>query len=263
MLKNTRKNIKESSNYKPIQKFFTFFALNMFKREILVFALLLSSITSLAQETRYRYLVLFKDKNNSSFSINKPEQFLSSSAISRRIRNKVSISEQDLPVNQNYLQEIKASGALIVYPLKWINGVLIKEKPSNIAKIKALKSVAGLYKNMPLDSSSDLRLQVQTNQISDESNSLDYGISLPQITQLGVDQMHTKGFSGKDARLLRLVSINNSISATSGIFFSGQTFDESIDGMPVGKQVVETVDFTNGVFSFILYPRSSAILEYM
>ena len=201
MLKNTRKNIKESSNYKPIQKFFTFFALNMFKREILVFALLLSSITSLAQETRYRYLVLFKDKNNSSFSINKPEQFLSSSAISRRIRNKVSISEQDLPVNQNYLQEIKASGALIVYPLKWINGVLIKEKPSNIAKIKALKSVAGLYKNMPLDSSSDLRLQVQTNQISDESNALDYGISLPQITQLGVDQMHTKGFSGKDIKI--------------------------------------------------------------
>lgn len=173
----------------------------MLKREILVFALLLSSITSLAQETRYRYLVLFKDKNNSAYSVRNPKLFLSAAAISRRLKNKVAINEQDLPVNQAYIQEIKATGALIVYPLKWINGVLIKEKPKNIAKIRALKSVASLYKNMPLDSSSYLRLQVQANQISDDANALDYGISLPQITQLGIDQMHAKGFSGKDIKI--------------------------------------------------------------
>jgi serine protease AprX len=201
MLKNTRKNIKESLKYKPIQKFFTFFALNMFKREILVFALLLSSITSQAQETRYRYLVLFKDKNNSAYSVRNPELFLSAAAISRRLKNKVAITEQDLPVNQAYIQEIKATGALIVYPLKWINGVLIKEKPKNIAKIKALKSVAGLYKNMPLDSSSDLRLQSQSKQNIQDTEGMDYGISFAQITQLGVDKMHTKGFMGKNVTI--------------------------------------------------------------
>lgn len=173
----------------------------MFKREILIFAFVLSAFTSLSQETRYRYLVLFKDKNNSAYSVRNPELFLSAAAIKRRLKNKVAITEQDLPVNQAYIQEIKATGALIVYPLKWINGVLIKEKPKNIAKISALKSVASLYKNMPLDSSSDLRLQVQANQISDDANALDYGISLPQITQLGVDQMHAKGFSGKDIKI--------------------------------------------------------------
>lgn len=173
----------------------------MFKQKILIFAFILSAFTSLSQETRYRYLVLFKDKNNSAYSVRNPELFLSAAAIKRRLKNKVAITEQDLPVNQAYIQEIKATGALIVYPLKWINGVLIKEKPKNIAKIKALKSVASLYKNMPLDSSSDLRLQVQANQISDDANALDYGISLPQITQLGVDQMHAKGFSGKDIKI--------------------------------------------------------------
>lgn len=173
----------------------------MFKQKILIFAFILSAFTSLSQETRYRYLVLFKDKNNSAYSVRNPELFLSAAAIKRRLKNKVAITEQDLPVNQAYIQEIKATGALIVYPLKWINGVLIKEKPKNIAKIKAFKSVASLYKNMPLDSSSDLRLQVQANQISDDANALDYGISLPQITQLGVDQMHAKGFSGKDIKI--------------------------------------------------------------
>jgi hypothetical protein len=74
----------------------------------------------------------------------------------------------------------------------------------------------------------------------------------------------SKGFSGKHGRLLRLVSTNNnSISATSGIYFAGQTFDESLDGMPFGNQVAEKVDFINNVFSFILFPRSAAILEYM
>lgn len=173
----------------------------MFKQKILIFVFILIAFTSLSQETRYRYLVLFKDKNNSAYSVRNPELFLSAAAIKRRLKNKVAITEQDLPVNQAYIQEIKATGALIVYPLKWINGVLIKEKPKNIAKIKALKSVASLYKNMPLDSSSDLRLQVQANQISDDANALDYGISLPQITQLGVDQMHAKGFSGKDIKI--------------------------------------------------------------
>lgn len=176
----------------------------MFKQKILIFAFILSAFTSLSQETRYRYLVLFKDKNNSAYSVRNPELFLGAAAIKRRLKNKVAITEQDLPVNQAYIQEIKATGALIVYPLKWINGVLIKEKPKNIAKIKALKSVASLYKNMPLDSSSDLRLQVQANQISDDANALDYGISLPQITQLGVDQMHAKGFSGKDIKIVVL-----------------------------------------------------------
>ncbi len=173
----------------------------MFKREILIFAFILSAFTSLSQETRYRYLVLFKDKNNSPFSVNKPTDFLSPAAVSRRTKNKIGISTHDLPVNPNYIQELKSAGAQIIYPLKWMNGVLIKEKPANIGKIKALKSVAGLYKNMPLDSSSDLRLQVQANQIADDSNALDYGISLAQITQLGVDQMHAKGFSGKDIKI--------------------------------------------------------------
>lgn len=173
----------------------------MFKREILFIAFLISSFTSLSQETRYRYLVLLKDKNNSTFSVNKPEQFLSADAISRRLKNKVAITEHDLPVTTSYLQEIKAAGAQIVYPLKWINGVLIKEKPANMAKIKALKSVAGLYKNMPLDSSSDLRLQSNTIQNIQDSESMDYGISYAQISQLGIDQMHNRGYMGKGIKI--------------------------------------------------------------
>jgi hypothetical protein len=173
----------------------------MFKRVTLFFVLVLIVFQGIAQETRYRYLVLLKDKNNSPYLINKPEYFLSTSAINRRSKNKIAITEQDLPVNPAYIQELMAAGAQIIYPLKWINGVLIKEKPSNIRQIKALKSVAGIYKNMPLDSSADLRLQSQAKQNNDQSTVLDYGISSAQISQLGVDKMHALGLTGKDIKI--------------------------------------------------------------
>ena len=170
----------------------------------LFIVLVLGVFQGMAQETRYRYLVLLKDKKNSPFSITAPDKFLSASAINRRLKNKIEIREQDLPVNPSYIEEIKAAGAQIIYPLKWVNGVLIKEKPKNIAKIKALKSVLGLYKNMPLDSSSDLRLETQAKNLSNESAVLDYGNSLTQISQLGVDKMHAKGFTGKDVKITLL-----------------------------------------------------------
>ncbi len=173
----------------------------MIKRVLLLIVLVGISFQSVAQETRYRYLVLFKDKNNSPFSVNKPADFLSPAAINRRTKNKIGISTQDLPVNPSYIQELKSAGALIIYPLKWINGVLIKEKPANIGKIKALKSVAGLYKNMPLDSSSDLRLQSESKQNSLQSTVLDYGNSLAQLSQLGIDKMHAQGFTGKGVKI--------------------------------------------------------------
>jgi subtilisin family serine protease len=176
----------------------------MFKRVFLFIVLVLGVFQGMAQETRYRYLILFKDKKNSPFSITAPDKFLSASAINRRLKNKIEIREQDLPVNPTYIEELKAAGAQIIYPLKWVNGVLIKEKPKNIAKIKALKSVLGLYKNMPLDSSSDLRLETQAKNLSKESAVLDYGNSLTQISQLGVDKMHAKGFTGKDVKITLL-----------------------------------------------------------
>lgn len=173
----------------------------MVKRVILLFVLGLCVIQGNAQETRYRYLVLLKDKNNSPYSVSKPENFLSAAAINRRAKNKIEINEQDLPVNPSYIQELKAAGAQIIYPIKWINGVLIKEKPSNIGKIKSLKSVAGLYKNMPLDSSADLRLQSQAKQNTNNALVLDYGTSSAQISQLGVDKMHAMGLTGKEIKI--------------------------------------------------------------
>jgi hypothetical protein len=163
----------------------------MFQRFIL-FVLLFVSFETQAQT--YRYLILFKDKASTTFSVNNPEAFLSLKSLERRRKNRVSISSQDLPVTKAYLDQVKSTGATILFPLKWINGALISQKPGDLKKVLALSCVKGLYWNFPADSSQAYQIQSGTLATSANPN---YGNSSNQITQLGIDQMHAKGIQGE------------------------------------------------------------------
>ncbi len=162
----------------------------MFQRFILLFLLLASSAT---QAQTYRYLILFKDKASNTYSLNNPQAFLSSKSLERRTKNRVPIIEQDLPVSTTYLNQVKATGASILFPLKWINGALISQKPSELKKVLALSCVKGLYWNFPADSSQ--AYQIQSGTLATNANP-NYGNSSNQITQLGIDQMHSRGIDG-------------------------------------------------------------------
>jgi subtilisin family serine protease len=163
----------------------------MFQRFIL-FVLLFVSCETQAQT--YRYLILFKDKASTTFSVNNPEAFLSLKSLERRRKNRVNISSQDLPVTKAYLDQVKSTGATILFPLKWINGALISQKPSDLKKVLALSCVKGLYWNFPADSSQ--AYQIQSGTLATNANP-NYGNSSNQITQLGIDQMHVKGIQGE------------------------------------------------------------------
>lgn len=170
----------------------------MFQR--FIFWLLICASLPVQAQT-YRYLVLFKDKASNSFSLNNPSAYLSSKSLERRRKNRISITNQDLPVSQSYLNQVKATGARVLFPLKWINGALITQKPSELKKTLALDCIKGLYWNFPADSSSanQIKSGSQTN-----AASLDYGNSITQVTQLGIDQMHNKGIRG-DGILITLL----------------------------------------------------------
>ncbi|MFM6914620.1 MAG: hypothetical protein ACKOUQ_06975, partial [Aquirufa sp.] len=150
----------------------------------LIFLFLFSACLPMQAQT-YRYLILFKDKASNSFSLNNPSAFLSSKSLERRRKNRVVISTQDLPVSTTYLDQVKTTGARILFPLKWINGALISQKPSELKKTLALSCVKSLYWNFPADSSAAFQIQSGTQSTS---TSPDYGNSITQITQLGIDQ---------------------------------------------------------------------------
>jgi len=74
------------------------------------------------------YRITFSDKNNSPYSINRPEEFLSQRAIAKRKRFNIPITEQDLPVNPQYIEAIlncSSEPSHIISKSKWDNSVVI------------------------------------------------------------------------------------------------------------------------------------------
>ncbi len=192
-----------------------------------------------AQQDKYRYLILFKDKISSPFSINKPDLFLSSKSIERRKKMNIAINEQDLPINPAYLEQLKANGVTVLFPLKWINGALIQLKPKDLSKTLKLSNVKGLYWNFPADSSSSFQITNNLEIKTDAQSAFDYGNSLTQISQLGIDQMHLKGFQGQNV----IISIldNGFLNANTVPFFQNLYNSKRIVGTLVTKPTIKSV----------------------
>ena len=109
---------------------------------VLLYIFIFNVLQASGQENRY--IVYFTDKNNSSYAIDRPEEFLSERAILRRQKNQVSITESDLPVNESYLQQIEAMGAEVYYTSKWMNAALITAENAGVAAMEVMSIVEGL-----------------------------------------------------------------------------------------------------------------------
>ena len=56
-----------------------------------------------AQDGAFRYFVSFKNKANTTFSLNTPEEFLSQKIINKRKLFAIPIDSTDLPINIEYV----------------------------------------------------------------------------------------------------------------------------------------------------------------
>ena len=119
------------------------------KRMSILGVFLIMCIAMQAQIAPDKYWVQFADKNNSPYSIERPEEFLSERSIERRVNYGISIDEKDIPVNPSYLKAVSDAGAIILNPSKWLNGVTIETTDGNVVKaIEALpfvKKTRSLY----------------------------------------------------------------------------------------------------------------------
>ncbi len=102
-------------------------------------AFLISTLSATGQVNRY--MVFFKDKNGTPYTISQPDQFLSEKAIARRLVQNISVTELDLPVNPAYIAQVGGTGAEVYYRSRWFNAVLVQCDQSLITNITALSSV--------------------------------------------------------------------------------------------------------------------------
>ena len=140
------------------------------------------------QEQHQHYWIGFSDKTNTPYCISKPETFLGDRAIERRIRHDITISEEDLPVDPQYVLSVASHPDIDhVYSSRWFNGMVI-QTPMDLEALQV---------NLTESFIKTIRL---IKPIQDHSKkSFTTSDSLPTFyQQQGIDQM-MNGFHQKDS----------------------------------------------------------------
>ncbi|MDR3057017.1 MAG: S8 family serine peptidase [Prevotella sp.] len=95
------------------------------KKITLLFGLLIAASGIFSQEYNYKFRLTLKDKGKTSYSVDKPEKFLTPKALERRQRQNIKIDETDLPISQEYINAIEAIGGKVVAKSKWMSTVAV------------------------------------------------------------------------------------------------------------------------------------------
>lgn len=144
-----------------------------------------------AQDGRYAFFL--SDKEGTNYSIGDPSAFLSEKSISRRIKNGVSVTMEDLPVSQEYVSQIEEKGAVIFQTSRWLNAVVAEVESNEVNEILSLPFVTSSSFLSPISTSSGGRVKKFKSR---KDSNLGIVNSL-QTAMLGLDDMHNDGFMGE------------------------------------------------------------------
>ncbi|MCS7018612.1 MAG: S8 family peptidase [Cytophagales bacterium] len=179
---------------------------------LFVFLALIVCSTPLWGQARQVHLVFFRDKRNSPFSLNRPQEFLTQRSLERRQRQNIPLTGRDLPVSPAYLDSIRKTGARVLYPTRWLNGAIISATEAQIAAVNRLSVVlsnatqrlsrteqSGQSENTATTPEADWSAHYAARVEATEA--FNYGFSERQVSMLGVDAMHRAGFRGEEIHI--------------------------------------------------------------
>jgi len=171
-------------------------------RTILLSACLLLSIITDAQLNIY--VVKFKDKNNSPYSINRPTEFLTQKSLDRRLHQHISLTTEDLPVNPSYKAVISSKGIKIRLDLKWFNTIVVQTTADNATYLQGLNFVESVESLGPIPSLFQATVKPFFKSESTDNlnlkaaqNTGDYGPATAQIEQVNGHLLHNMGLKGQ------------------------------------------------------------------
>ena len=152
--------------------------------------------------------VFFSDKgDNAQNYLSKPNTVVSEKSLKRRAKvlseDKL-ISTTDLPVNQNYIEQIQSLGFQLKQKTKWLNGVSGWATTSELvqfANMPFVKQLDIVYRfrkeNFEEETVNDNPEELNHNLSKlQETHSLNYGQSYTQLNQITVPQVHDLGYTG-------------------------------------------------------------------
>ena len=153
------------------------------------------------QQDTIKYRISLKDKAATTYSLERPAEFLSEKAIARRRKQNLPIDSTDLPVCKRYIDEISRQGANIVVTGKWENFVTVSCNDSTlIDRIAALPFVKATEKVWMAPQGDGPSMATERDSVVNTPRVYADSIYGPAITQIELsngNKLHEAGFKGQ------------------------------------------------------------------
>lgn len=225
-------------------------------KQIFIIFFLFSCVIVRAQEmdTTYKYVVFFKDKNHSSYTLDHPEEFLSEKAINRRAAQGIPLMYNDLPVSGAYIDSILSLGVTYLNRSKWMNfmtfqttDTLVLNRVRHFPFVSNLRQAAKLIRFIKKNVNTSYhitdsgiindRLSGNGYSMVQKKNQMDYpvfnyGKSFDQVHMLGGDVLHSQGYSGEGVIIAVL---------DAGFYKVNQL--RAFDSLWINQQILAVKDF--------------------
>ncbi len=146
------------------------------------------------------FWVYFTDKDGTGYQISNPEEFLSERSINRRAWQEVGIDHRDMPVNSDYVQELKDMGVEVRHVSRWLNGLVMINADSALYQQVLDKSFTDTLAWSPPTNDLYIPPKAAGERFSpplEASPDFNYGIASEQVTMLKMDYVHEMGYTGK------------------------------------------------------------------
>ncbi|MGV0755986.1 hypothetical protein [Empedobacter brevis] len=145
------------------------------------------------------YLVKLKPKENTSSFLLNPLQMLSQRSLDRREKYTISINEEDVPISEYRINQIKKLALNYIGHTKWLNSVMVEisneEVLNELTALNFVESAETMVRNsLPKTS---LKNQSKWKDLINESEKYNYGYAEEFINQINLKPLHENNILGQ------------------------------------------------------------------
>ena len=208
-------------------------------KKILLIYILFSTLTSFSQVAENSYRLFLTDKNNNSYTLSAPEEFLSQKALDRRTKYNIEINQSDLPISQTYLDSLNSLGLQILNKSNWLNSMVVysddHELIDTITQLGFVKSKEKAVGNLTPSAKRMLFTKSHLTEVLGQDDHLDYGYGTTQISMINGHALHINGYKGQGI----------TIGVIDAGFYNVDILP-AFDSLRFNSQILGTRDFVDG-----------------
>lgn len=241
----------------------------MKKLVLSVFALIIIATLNAQKPGLLTYAIHFADKGGDKNAILNPSGYLSERATERRLKQKISFNQTDIPVNDKYLDAITKTGARILTRSRWLNTVVIEADSGMINEISKLPYVSEIQplitntndqsaliaSTKPFFEKESISPWISGTTKQAASDVYNYGAAFNQVNQLKGQYLHNLGYSGQGMLIVVIDAGFNSVDIMS-----------CFDSLRAHNQIKGTRDFAqpgNNVYATSMASHGTSVLSCM